>query len=84
MLLDVTNGAVYALNPSASAVWVLMDGRSSTTDIVSDLSDIVGVPADVLAADVELALADFAWQGLLAPESTTDPGISPLYPPPDP
>ena len=44
VLLDVTNGAVYALNPSASAVWVLMDGdrRRPTSPDLSDIVEVTG------------------------------------------
>jgi hypothetical protein len=87
VLLNVATGAVYALNPSASAVWLLLDGESSLTDIARELSDIVGLPADQLVADVEAAIDDFARQGLLAADASGDDATSgpfPLLPPPDP
>ena len=54
------------LNPSASAVWLLLDGATTPAVIADELAEIVGLPADALASDVEAAVADFAAQGLLA------------------
>ena len=40
--------------------------RPHRPSIAAELAEIVGLPADVLAPDVEAAVADFAAQGLLA------------------
>lgn len=66
VLFDGRDASVVRLNPSASAVWLLLDGATPTAVIAAELAEIVGLPADELAGDVEAALADFAAQGLLA------------------
>ncbi len=66
VLFDGRDASVVRLNPSASAVWLLLDGATSPAVIAAELAEIVGLPADVLAPDVEAAVADFAAQGLLA------------------
>ena len=87
MLLNVESGAVYALNPSASLVWLLLDGVLPTPAVADELSEIIQLPADELLADVEAAIADFAEQGLLDQPPTgaaTQRLPSYLVPPPDP
>jgi hypothetical protein len=88
VLLDVHSGKVYALNPSASAVWLLLvDGVREADALARELSDIVEVAADVLLPDVEVALADFRRLGLLEPTDDVEPVVHtpmPLLPPPDP
>ncbi len=86
VLLNVDTGVVYALNPSASVVWLMLDGVLSTTAIADELSEIIHVPADELLPDVEAAIAGFAEQGLLelTPAAATQLSKSYLFPPPDP
>ena len=87
VLLRVSSGQVYALNPSASAVWLLLvDGVRTADALALELSDIVDVAADVLLPDVEAALADFGRLGLLEPTDDAEPTVqfpTPLLPPPD-
>ncbi len=86
VLLNVDSGEVFALNPSASAVWLLLDGELPATAIADDLADIVGLPRSALLPDVEAAIDRFAQQGLLEPPAPLDDpvhGPIPLYPPPD-
>jgi hypothetical protein len=82
VLLDTETGAVYSLNPSASMVWLLLDGVLSAAAIAEELSDIVNVPADALLPDVESAIGDFAERGLLGAGLTPQPNY--FVPPPDP
>ena len=88
VLLNVETGAVYALNPSASAVWLLLDGVASVRAIADELSEFVPLPDDALRADVAAAIADFSDRGLLddRPKSaaTTRRPPTPFFPPPDP
>src|SRR5262245_19628120 len=50
VLLNVETGAVYSLNPSASAVWLLLDGVASVQAIADELREFVPLPDDVLRA----------------------------------
>ena len=75
VLFDGRDASVVRLNPSASAVWLLLDGATSPSGIAAELAEIVGLPAEALARDVEAAVTDFAAQGLLAgTERATDDG----------
>jgi len=65
VVLDGADGRVFELSPSASAVWLLIDGEHSCAEIANDLSQITGAPADQLLADVANAVDDFASNRLL-------------------
>lgn len=65
VLFDDRHGEIHHLNPSASAVWLLIDGEVSIETIVADLSEIFGVPEADLLPDVETIVADFRSRGLL-------------------
>jgi hypothetical protein len=65
VLFDDRTGKVFELNPSASAVWLLLDGQLTVADVAAELHELMGVPLETLGDDVELAVMDFAHQGLL-------------------
>ncbi len=65
VLYDQRTGRVYRLNPSASAVWMLLDGTADTEAIAADISEIFEVPVDQVTSDVATAVEQFAAQGLL-------------------
>jgi len=65
VLWDGRHGQVHHLNPSASAVWLLIDGESSADRIAAELSDIFGTDYAVVRPDVDEAIAEFARRGLL-------------------
>jgi hypothetical protein len=65
VLYDERTGAVYRLNPSASAVWLLLDGAADHDAITGQVADIYGLPPEQLHPDVGRALAMFSAQGLL-------------------
>ncbi len=94
VLYDDRTKSVVRLNPSATAVWLLLDGATAPADIAAELAEIVGLPVDVLLPDVEAAIAEFDTQHLLAgdgddvPDATV-PHSDDQYPlvlarPPDP
>ena len=94
VLYDQRTSSVVRLNPSATAVWLLLDGASAPADIAAELAEIVGLPVAVLLPDVEAAIAVFDTQHLLAgdgddvPDATV-PHSDDRYPlvlarPPDP
>ena len=66
VLYDERTGRVYRLNPSASAVWMLMDGTADIDDIATDISEIFEIPVEQVRPDVATAMEEFAAQGLLA------------------
>jgi hypothetical protein len=76
VLFDDRHGEIHHLNPSASAVWLLIDGELSIEEIVDELSEIFGVPESELLPDVETIVEDFRTRGLLVGGETvpSDPG----------
>jgi len=64
VLFDERDGVVHELNPSASAVWELIDGARPLSAIAAEVSALVG--ADV-SESVATALAEFRDAGLLEP-----------------
>ena len=90
VLLDERTGTVHHLNSSASAVWLLLDGKLSIDEVAGELSEILGVPAEDVLPDVQAAVADFLDHGLLADGGRPDmvghaaSGLQVLPRPPDP
>jgi hypothetical protein len=78
VLYDMRHHQVHHLNPSASAVWLLIDGVASADDIATELSEIFSAPYDVVRPDVTSAIEDFRGRGLLDAvddASAPDPGV---------
>ena len=65
VLFDDRHGEIHHLNPSASAVWLLLDGELSVDEVAGELSEIFPVPFDQLRGDVVAAVDDFRARGLL-------------------
>jgi len=66
VLYDDRTKSVVRLNPSASAVWLLLDGVTPADGVAAELAELIGVPGEALLPDVEAAIGQFAEQGLLA------------------
>jgi PqqD family protein of HPr-rel-A system len=64
VLFDERSGMVHHLNPSACAVWMLLDGRA-VSKIVDSLAGTVDVPPEELRRDVARVVEDFRAAGLL-------------------
>ena len=65
VLYDERSGIVHYLNPSACAIWMLLDGRP-VSDIVITLSQTTGLPPADMRRDVLQALIELGAVGLLA------------------
>jgi PqqD family protein of HPr-rel-A system len=65
VLYDERSGMVHHLNPSACAIWLLLDGRP-VDDVVAALSRTTGVPAPDIQRDVLRSIGEFRAAGLLA------------------
>ena len=57
VVYDDRSGMVHHLNPSASAIWLLLDGQPVEA-VVDTLSQATGVPRDDIRRDVVRAIAD--------------------------
>jgi hypothetical protein len=62
---DSRRHQVHHLNPSASAVWLCIDGDQTADQITTELSEIFETPQEVIRPDVDDALAEFARLGLI-------------------
>ena len=65
VLYDERSGTVHHLNPSACAIWTLLDCRS-VDDIVAMLSETTGVPPPDMRRDVLQSIGEFRAAGLLS------------------
>jgi hypothetical protein len=64
-LYDPTTERVVVLNQTASDVWRLLDGYTSTERIVDLLATVYGTDADAIREDVESVLTKFEEEGLV-------------------
>lgn len=76
VLFDDRHGEIHHLNPSASAVWLMIDGELSIVEIAAELSDIFGVPESEILPDVETSVADFRSRGLLDGAERAQPDVA--------
>jgi len=65
VLYDVARRRTMLLNPTASALWLLLDGESTVAEIRDTLVEIFGADPEVVRRDVEAGLTQFAEMGLL-------------------
>ena len=64
VVYDDRSGMVHHLNPSASAIWLLLDGRSVAA-VVDTLSQATGVPRHDMRRDVMQVLSQLRDSDLL-------------------
>lgn len=65
VLYDERSGMVHHLNPTANAIWMLLDGRP-LGGVVQSLSERTGIPPEDLLPDVVHAIDELRAAGLLA------------------
>ena len=64
VIYDDRSGTVHHLNPSASAIWMLVDGRPLAA-VIDTLAQSTGVARDDLRRDVMQAVAELRDANLL-------------------
>jgi PqqD family protein of HPr-rel-A system len=64
VIYDERTGTVHHLNPPATAIWELLDGRS-IGEVVAVLAETTHVPPDIIRRDVLQALSGLDSAGLL-------------------
>ena len=52
LVIDEAAGRAHALNPTASVVWLCLDGTVDLGGLVDELADAFAGPRDAIAADV--------------------------------
>lgn len=65
MVFDETSGNLHRLVSSAAVIWAAIDGRRSTTAIVSFVAEHYGLGDDMIGDDVTRALDHFIGLGLV-------------------
>ena len=65
VVLDEARQRVHRFSPSATAVWLLCDGRTSIDEIVGELVGVFGTPEDLIRPGVNESLVLFRDEGLL-------------------
>lgn len=65
VIYDERDGSLHHLNPSATLVFSLCDGSSSTQQIAADISESFGVAAEEVEAQLRGLLRQFRRAGLL-------------------
>jgi hypothetical protein len=66
VLFDDVGPTSFELNRSASLIWLLMDGVSTTSQIADGLSDLIDGPLAELPTEVVSTVARFQAMGLLS------------------
>ena len=72
VLFDSRHHQVHHLNPSASAVWLCIDGELTADQIATELSEIFDTPRELIRPDVDEAIGEFVRLGLL--DGSESPG----------
>jgi PqqD family protein of HPr-rel-A system len=65
VIYDDRSGTVHHLNPSASAIWLLIDGRPLAA-VIDELTGSTGLARDDLRRDVLQAVSELRDAGLLS------------------
>lgn len=65
VLLDKVRGRVLALNPTAAAVWELLDGTRDAAAIAAILAEAGGVTPEQARTDVDALLEELETAGFL-------------------
>ena len=66
VIYDESTGGLHHLNPTATIVWSLCDGVSTTSAIAADIADAFGLPIEEISGQVTEVVETFASAGLLA------------------
>lgn len=70
VLLDLSTGRFFGLNPTAAAIWRSLCQGASAEDTAMRLADDLGVPVRRLLQDVRALTEDMRGRGLLREEGT--------------
>jgi hypothetical protein len=65
VLLDLNRGVYYGLNPIGARVWQLLAEGVAEGELTDRLYDEYDAPREMLAADLEMLLAELRGCGLL-------------------
>ncbi|WP_413205373.1 PqqD family peptide modification chaperone [Rhodospirillum sp. A1_3_36] len=81
-LVDIDKREMAVLNPTAAALWLLLDGKEATEeDLARDLAEVFSVCSDEVRDDVSCCLVDWTTNGWIeGPNDLGQYGRSPSLP----
>lgn len=65
VLFDERTAQVHEMNPSASALWLLLDGEQTVDEIAGRLGAVFGAAPGVVRSSVQGMIAELARLGLI-------------------
>jgi hypothetical protein len=65
VIVDLDSSMLYSLNPLATLIWGMCDGKNAVKDIVDKIEDEYEVEKDVAEKDCMEFVNDFVGKGLL-------------------
>ena len=80
VLLDERTGQLHLLNPTSALLWACFDGESSIGEIVTDISEELGLPRGMVLADTVALTRRLASEALLANVERAGGGARPEGP----
>jgi hypothetical protein len=69
LILDRVGGVIHQLNPTASKIWELCDGKTSVKEIVAQIVEVFAVDARTASHDIDQSIANFRSLNLLESDS---------------
>jgi len=69
--IDPDTESVHVMNATAVAIWVLCDGRTVPSEMVTAICDLSKLPWDVVEEDVQSILRQFEETSLITWEDST-------------
>jgi hypothetical protein len=66
VLLDQRTGRLHLLNATGALLWACFDGQSSIGEIVTDISEELGLQREIVLAETLALSRNLASEGLLA------------------
>jgi Coenzyme PQQ synthesis protein D (PqqD) len=59
VVYDPETSAVHILNATATAIWVLCDGETTTDEMAEAICELSGLPSEVVVEDLRRILLQF-------------------------
>ena len=66
VVFDQAGNELLVLNDTAAAIWLLVDGQRNTDEIIAEITAVLAVEQEVVAAEVEHFSSDLAARNLLS------------------
>lgn len=67
VLMNLATGDFFSLEGTSRAIWLLIDGARSRSDIIAALAGVYSAEPDAIAADLDAFVGELRGAGLLVP-----------------